>query len=216
MLFKLEAICSQAFALSTLLTLWAYGSVTKSSLQNKMSWSFVQTKLVIWKTTQAKNYFDSFSGRSIIFRPLLQRIYQEWKKIKGGGVIPIRIYWEIQGKWGWPANKFTHSESTLEILPKIPSMIFLLKIYFLASCLSLNYLLFCVILLNLSILYPHPSTSDTLLASPQALLMLWYSQFFYHFHSFLPPYSHKPSQQGKKVYKIRLHLHLRRVMGRIK
>ena len=35
MLFKLEAICSQAFALSTLLTLWAYGSVTKSSLQKK-------------------------------------------------------------------------------------------------------------------------------------------------------------------------------------
>ena len=101
-------------------------------------------------------------------------------------MIPIKIYWEIHGKWGWPANKFTHSESTLEILPKIPSMIFLLKIYFLASSLSLNYLLFCVILLNLPILYPHPSTSDTLLASPQALLMLWYSQFFIIFTLFIP------------------------------
>ena len=196
--FKLEAICSQAFALSTLLTLWAYGSVTKSSLQNKMSWSFVQTKLVLWKTTQAKNYFDSFSARSIIFRSLLQRIYQEWKKFKGGGVIPIRIYWEIQGKWGWPANKFTHSESTLEILPKIPSMIFLLKIYFLASCVSLNYLLFCVILLNLSILYPHPSTSDTLLASPQALLMLWYSQFFIIFTLFYPlAHTNPPNRENR-------------------
>jgi len=36
MLFKFEAICSQAFSLSILLTLWTYGSVTKSSLQAKV------------------------------------------------------------------------------------------------------------------------------------------------------------------------------------